>query len=50
MPTQAWAWHRARSEVVPAARLAGLRDEVDELIAIFVASINTAKKRKEQKR
>jgi four helix bundle protein len=37
------------SETVPSARLTDLRQEADELIGIFVSSINTAKNRKRQK-
>jgi four helix bundle protein len=48
--TAYWLELVADSEIVPAARLADLRQEADELIGIFVTSINTAKKRKGQKR
>jgi four helix bundle protein len=44
-----WLELLADAEIVPAARLEDLRREADELIGIFVASINTAKKRKRQK-
>jgi four helix bundle protein len=44
-----WLELLADSEIVAASRLEDLRREADELISIFVASINTAKKRKRQK-
>jgi four helix bundle protein len=37
------------AEIVPAAKLADLQKESDELIAIFVASINTSKKNNPRK-
>jgi len=43
--TSYWFELLAESGVVPEARLADLRKEADELTAIFVASINTAKSR-----
>ncbi len=44
-----WLELLADSEVVPAARLAGLRQEVNALTAMFVSSVNTAKNRRPQK-
>ncbi len=44
--TDYWLELLIDSEIVPAERLADLRREVDELTAIFVASVKTAKKRK----
>jgi hypothetical protein len=40
-----WLERWVRSEIVPAKRLAELRQEIDELIAIFTASAKTAKNR-----
>ncbi|GAB4545215.1 MAG: four helix bundle protein [Anaerolineales bacterium] len=44
-----WLELLVESEIVPAERLAELQKETDELIAIFVASINTAKKNNPKK-
>ncbi len=44
--TDYWLELLANSEVVSHTRLADLRVEANELIAIFVASVKTAKKRK----
>lgn len=44
--TDYWLELLIDSEIVPAERLADLRREADELTAIFVASVKTAKKRK----
>jgi four helix bundle protein len=44
-----WLELLVESEIVPAARLADLRQETDESISIFVTSIKTAKNRKRQK-
>ncbi len=33
-----------KSEIIPAAKLAELQKETDELIAIFVSSMNTSKR------
>jgi four helix bundle protein len=43
--TAYWLELLAEAEIVPGERLVSLRSEADELIAIFVASINTAKAR-----
>jgi hypothetical protein len=40
-----WLELLADAEIVPAVRLAALRQEVNELIAILVSSVRTAKKR-----
>ena len=34
------------SGIIPASKLTGLRGEADELMRVFVASINTARRRK----
>lgn len=44
--TDYWLELLADSGIVPESRLADLRTETNELIAIFVASVKTAKKRK----
>ncbi len=44
--TAYWQELLVESEIFPAERLADLQKETDELIAIFVASIKTAKKNK----
>jgi four helix bundle protein len=43
--TTYWLELLVEAEIVPAARLAGLQTEADELTRIFVSSINTAKDR-----
>ena len=42
--TDYWLELLADSEIVPNPRLTDLRGEIDQLIAIFVASVKTAKK------
>jgi len=44
--TDYWLELLADSEIMPESRLTELRAETNELIAIFVASVKTAKKRK----
>ena len=44
-----WLELLVEAEIVPAAKLADLQKETDELIAIFVASINTSKKNNPKK-
>ncbi len=44
--TAYWLELLEEAQVLPASRLAALRQETDELIAIFVASVKTAKKRR----
>jgi len=44
--TDYWLELLVEAKIVPAKRLADLRKETNELIAIFVASIKTAKKNK----
>jgi four helix bundle protein len=42
--TTYWLELLVEGEIVPAAKLADLQKETDELIAIFVSSINTSKR------
>ena len=42
--TSYWLELLVEGEIVPAAKLADLQKETDELIAIFVSSINTSKR------
>jgi len=44
-----WLELLVEAEILPAAKLADLQKETDELIAIFVASINTSKKNNPKK-
>lgn len=44
-----WLELLVEAEIIPAAKLADLQKETDELIAIFVASINTSKKNNPKK-
>ncbi len=44
--TAYWLELLAEGQIVPAAKLAELQKEADELIAIFVASVKTAKSKK----
>jgi four helix bundle protein len=41
-----WLELLEEAEIVPTKRLSALKNEADELVAIVVASINTAKKRR----
>jgi hypothetical protein len=47
--TSYWLELLVKSSIVPEVRLADLRDETGELIAIFVASLNTAKRKGESR-
>jgi len=46
--SQCWLQLTARAELLPESRLTGLLDECDQLIAIFVRSVSTAKGRKQR--
>ena len=48
--TSYWLELLVKSSIVPEVRLADLRDETGELIAIFVASLNTAKRKEKAER
>lgn len=47
--TAYWLELLVESEIVPAAKLTDLQKETDELIAIFVSSINTSKRNHSKK-
>jgi four helix bundle protein len=47
--TAYWLELLSDAEVVPSSRLAPLREEANQLIAIFVASVKTAKRRRDTK-